>query len=184
MSDNITKRKTDVDNRGKRGKQVSQKDIEVLATLLIAFPQVSKVTFDPQRRGLKLVFLCQGPVKESKRNKLQSLYLQSIDLYLSLIKQTGSIVECSWETIDEFHSFQVERDVTSLSAGELSLTVSLVQDQVPILSDLDDSLLNDAEFSLTARFFLQEMLDKVQEIEFPKKLVALREGEKVLVFHK
>ena len=183
MSDNTIRRKTNIDKHEQRGK-VSQEDIEVLAALLIAFPQVSKITFDPERRGLKLVFLCQGPVSKSKREKLQSLYLQSIDAYLSLAKQTGSIIECNWETIDDFHSFHVERDVASLSTGELSLTVSLVTDQVPILLDLDDSLITDTDFSWSARFFLQEMLDKIKELECPKRLVALREGEKVLVFHK
>ncbi|MGI6163070.1 MAG: hypothetical protein ACOYEQ_03960 [Bacillota bacterium] len=182
MSDNIGVDK--VKRRNKRNR-VSQKDIEVLATLLVAFPQVSRAVFDPEKRGLSLVFLCQGPISKSRQARLERLYRQSIDVYLGLEGLKKGFVNCSWEGMDEFCSFQVERDVASLSTGELSLTAALVSENVPVLSALDDSTItDDTDFSWSARFFLQEMLDQVREIQCPRKLVALREGEKVLVFDK
>lgn len=170
--------------RMRKRRQVSQEDVEVLAALLVAFPQISRVTFDPVERGLSLAFLCQGPVSELKREQLRSLYLQSIDVYLSLAEQKSSKVCCYWETIDEFHSFHVERDVASLSTSELSLTVSLVAGEVPVISDLNEPIAPEAEFSWSSRLFLQEILERVRELKCPRKLVALREGERVIVFHK
>jgi hypothetical protein len=172
-------------NRRNTRKRVSQKDIEILATLLVAFPQVSRAVFDPAKRGLSLVFLCQGPISKSKRDRLQALYLQSIEVYLGLLDIEGGFVHCSWESMDDFCSFQVERDVASLTTGELSLTASLISEHVPVLSAVDDSPVSEeTDFSWSAKFFLQEMLDQVKEIQCPRKLVALREGEKVLVFDK
>ncbi len=182
MSDKIGADKV---KRRKKPKKVSQKDIEVLATLLVAFPQVSRAVFDPEKRGLSLVFLCEGPISKSRQVKLQRLYRQSIDVYLGLAGLTKGFVNCCWEGIDEFCSFQVERDVASLSTGELSLTTALVSEHIPVLSALDDSTItDDSDFSWSARLLLQEMLDQVREIQCPRKLVALREGEKVLVFDK
>lgn len=170
--------------RIKRRKQVSQKDVEVLAALLVAFPQISTVTFEPKKRGLDLVFLCRSPVSKTKRKKLQTLYLQSMEVYQSLTNQKGGTVHCHWEILDGLHSFHVERDVASLSTGELRLTVSLIAQEIPVVSDPEDQGTNGGEFSFSMGLLLQEMLDRVRELKCSKTLVALREGERVIVFHR
>lgn len=170
--------------RIKRRKQVSQRDVEVLAALLVAFPQISTVTFDPKKRGLELVFLCRSPVSQAKRKKLKALYLQSMDVYQSLTNQKSGTIHCHWEIMDGLHSFHVERDVASLSSGELRLTVSLVAQEVPVVSDPEEQATNGSEFSFSMGLLLQEMLDRVRELKCSKKLVALREGERVIVFHR
>jgi hypothetical protein len=87
--------------------------------------------------------------------------------------------------MDELCSFQVERDVASLSTGELSLTTSLVSQNVAVFSAFDDSTLGEeSELSWSARFFVQELLEDIKNLECARQLVAVREGEKVLVFDK
>jgi hypothetical protein len=165
-------------------KHISHKDVEVLAALLVAFPQISRVTYDPEARGLSMTFLCEGPVSKAKRKQLTSLYLDSIDVYRTLTNKDVSMVRCHWETIDRFHCLHVERDVASLSTGELNLTVSLIAGQVPLISETDEPFGSEGEFSWSARMLLQEMLERIRELRCQSKLVALREGEKVIVFHK
>jgi hypothetical protein len=163
---------------------VSHNEIEILAALLVAFPQISRVTFDPEKRMLSMAFLCEGPVSQAKRKQLQSLYLDSIDVYRALTNKDMSTVKCYWETIDQFHCFHVERDVASLSTAELNLTATLIAGQVQLVSDTDEPFAGEAEFSWSAKLLLQEMLERIRELECPRTLVALREGEKVIVFHK
>ncbi|MGB4656353.1 MAG: hypothetical protein WBI43_02120 [Bacillota bacterium] len=176
--------KQDMTAHTKNHSQVSHKDIEVLAALLVAFPQISKVTYDPEKRGLSISFLCEGPVSKTKRHRLKSLYLDAIEVYRQLTDKNMSLVRCYWETIDQFHCFHVERDVASLSTGELNLTVSLIADQVPLVAETAEPFVTDGEFSWSARMLLQEMLERIRELKCQSKLVALREGEKVIVFHK
>lgn len=73
---------------------VSHNEIEILAALLVAFPQISRVTFDPEKRMLSMAFLCEGPVSQAKRKQLQSLYLDSIDVYRALTNKDMSTVKC------------------------------------------------------------------------------------------
>ncbi len=96
------------------------------------------------------------------------------------------MVRTRWERMERFYSFQVERDVATLCPGELNLTVDLVRQNakvVPACESLDE--FEDGEdYAVPARLFLQEMLEQVRAMESPRKLVALREGERVLVFDK
>jgi len=168
-----------------RRKRVFTEDIEVLATLLVVYPQVSRATFDPNKKTLSLVFLCRGPIGRKRRKELQEVYRDSVEVYLSLLGKSYQVIDSSWEHMDKFYSFQVERDVRSLSPGELSLSADLVSDRVSVVSAIDGNTLSEeSEFSWSARVVLQEMLEKVKNLASSKKLVALREGEKVLVFDK
>ena len=164
----------------------SKKDVEVLATLLVAYPQVSRATYDPDKRTLGMVFLCRGPLGKAKREGLSRLYLDSIEVYGSLIDQEKTYATATWEKMDRFHALFVERDVSSLTPGELSLTVDLIADRVDLVlaTDNGEGFDEGEEYSWSARLFLQEMLDQVRTLKSTKKLVALREGERVLVFDK
>ncbi|HHY69016.1 MAG TPA: hypothetical protein GYA09_02285 [Firmicutes bacterium] len=162
-----------------------QEDIEVMATLLVAFPQMSRIVFDPRNRTLTSVFLCQGPLSKNKQRQLNKLYRESLEVYHGLIGIEPRIVNSSWELMDNLCSFQVERDVESLSTDELSLTASLVSQNVRVFSASDGStLVEDIELSWSARFFLQELLEDIRNIKCTRQLVAVREGEKVIVFDK
>lgn len=164
----------------------SNKDVEILATLLVAYPQVSRVTFDPKNKALNLVFLCKGPLGPRKRDNIRKSYLDSVDVYLDLIDARSTVVECSWEKMDDFYCFLVERDVASLSPGELNVTVELISNRANVMYASEDAEFTEGgeEFSISARVFLQDMIDQVRDLESPRKLVALREGERVLVFDK
>lgn len=74
--------------------------------------------------------------------------------------------------------------MASLSTAELNLTATLIAGQVQLVSDTDEPFAGEAEFSWSAKLLLQEMLERIRELECPRTLVALREGEKVIVFHK
>ena len=110
--------------------------------------------------------------------------LQGQKLFHLALTLAGLPVKCYWETIDQFHCFHVERDVASLSTAELNLTATLIAGQVQLVSDTDEPFAGEAEFSWSAKLLLQEMLERIRELECPRTLVALREGEKVIVFHK
>lgn len=168
------------------GKRTPGRDVEILATLLVAYPQVSRVTFDPDTRSLGLVFLCQGPRGKRQRAALSRLYTDSVEVFLRLIGRTPTIVKASWEKMGDFHSFHIERDVASISPEELNVTADLVSDGAELVYASDEPEATDAsgEFTWSARLFLQEMLEQVRHLKSPRKLVALREGEKVLVFDK
>lgn len=163
---------------------VTHKEIEILAALLVAFPQMSRVTFDPDKRGLSMAFLCQGPVSKRKRKRLETLYLDSIEVYARLTGRDMSIVRCYWETIDDFYCFHVERDVASLSTGELNLTVSLISGEVELISESEEPFATDSELAWSARLLVQELVERIRDLQCSRKLVALREGEKVIVFHR
>lgn len=173
-------------NHASRNKATSNKDVEVLATLLVAYPQISRAGFDPEKKSLGLVFLCRGPISAKKREELSRIYEDSVQVYLSLIGKQASLIKSSWEKMGNLYSFQVERDVESLSTGEITLTVELVSDRTRVVSASEGSQVADGadEASWSARLFLQDALDQVKNLDAPRKLVAFREGERVLVFDK
>lgn len=167
-------------------KRVPRKDVEVLASLLVAYPQLLRVTYEPSDKALSLVFLCKGPLNGRARQRFVKLYKDSVHVYLSLISQKASLVETSWEDMGSFWALQVTRDIASLSPGELSLTVDLVTGNLEVINGAEGSLDREEmeEYSSYVRAFLQEVLDKVKSLHSPRRLVALREGERVVVFDK
>lgn len=168
------------------GKRQQNRDVEILATLLVAYPQVSRVTFDPDKKALGLVFLCRGPLGQKRRLALSHAYADSIEVYLRLSVKSPSVLRASWEKMGDFYCFQVERDVASLSPEELSLTVDLMSERADLVLAGDEVEIPDSsdEYTWSARLFLQEMLEQVRNLQSSRKLVALREGERVLVFDK
>lgn len=168
------------------GIKPSNKDVEILATLLVAYPQVSRVTFDPKKKALNLAFLCKGPIKAKARESMCRSYLDSVHVYQEITGAKPAVLECSWEKMDDFFIFLVERDVASLSPGELNLTVELIEDKVKVMYASEDHESQEAgeESGISPRVFLQDMVNQVRNLESTRKLVALREGERVLVFDK
>jgi hypothetical protein len=164
----------------------SHKDVEILATLLVAYPQISRVTFDPKKKALNMAFLCRGPIGKRARDSICKSYLESLSVYHDIVGNRASVKECSWEKMDDFYSFVAERDVASLTPGELNLTVELIEDKVEVIYASEDAEFPDAaeELGMSARVFLQDMINQVRNLESTRKLVALREGERVLVFDK
>jgi len=86
----------------------------------------------------------------------------------------------------DFYCFQVERDVASLSSEELNLTADLISEKAKLVAPHEEVEAHDGreDFAWSARLFLQEMLEQVKDLRSKRKLIALREGEKVLVFDK
>lgn len=175
-------------SRLRKGKNEIPKrgDVEVLATLLVAYPEVSRATFDPAKKTLGMVFLCRGPLSVAARKGLIEAYIDSVEVYGALIGTKTTFVKAYWEKMERFYCFYVERDVASLSPGELGLTVELVANGARVVpaTESSDAVDNEEEYTWSARVFLQEMLEQVRSLESPRKLVALREGERVLVFDK
>jgi hypothetical protein len=168
------------------GRRSARRDVEILATLLVAYPQVSRVTFDPEKKTLGLVFLCQGPIGSRRRAALSRAYKDSVEVYLRLSSRTASVLNASWEKMGDFYCFQIERDVASLSPEELNVAVDLVSERARPVPAGDEVEMPDSseECAWPARLFLQEMLEQVKDLQGSRKLVALREGERVLVFDK
>lgn len=167
-------------------KRPSSRDVEVLATLLVAYPQVSRVTFDPEKKALGLVFLCQGPVGSRRRGAISRQYSDAIEVFLRLTGRTPAVLKTAWEKMGDFYCFQVERDVVSISPEELNLTADLISERARLVVSQEEVDMPDGheDYAWSARLFLQEMLEQVRDLRSTRKLVALREGEKVLVFDK
>jgi hypothetical protein len=172
--------------KGNKKTKTDLRGVEVLASLLVAYPQVSRATYDPSNRTLSLIFLCRGPLSAVKRKKIALVYRDSVDVYLSLSDKTASTIGCSWEQLDTFYSFQVERDVASLSPGEINLTVDLISMRADIVSTVEDNVNGDSldDATSAARWLLEDTLNEVRHLDGKRRLVAFREGERVLVFDK
>jgi hypothetical protein len=86
----------------------------------------------------------------------------------------------------DFYCFTLERDVESISPEELNVTTDLISDKTKLIAAQEeiDTAAGSEDYAWTARLFLQEMLEQVKDLQSTRKLVALREGEKVLVFDK
>jgi hypothetical protein len=170
----------------KKRKPEDYRDIEVLATLLVAYPEVCRAIYDPSRKTLTLVFMCKGKLPAKKRKEIQKRYMDSVAVYAKLTKKRPKLVNCNWETMDRYSVFNVERDVLSLSPGEVSIAVDIVSSISKVIPSSEEEIsgMDRDDFTRSARAFLQETLEEMRNMDSSRKLVAFREGEKVLVFDK
>ena len=138
----------------------SSKDVEILATLLVAYPQVSRVTYDPKRKALNLVFLCKGPMSAKTRERICNVYLDSVSVYLDLIGARAAVAQCMWNKMDDFYCLIIERDI-ALTPGELTLpwsfggkdngTLRIGRRRQPVSAD---------DMNASARVFLQDTVNQ------------------------
>lgn len=169
--------------RFKGGEDVTD-SVGLLISILVRYPEVAAINFDPWEHILKFNFICSRVVDEEEMQRFVSLVLDHIRAYNYLEKRETPLVEISHQVYDNLTLIEMKRDVATLAQDEIALVVEVFYRfwENALVSDLGDNMIE--EDLVVQEEIIEHMLESVRDSVGNKRLYAFREEGKVLVFNK
>ncbi|HHV61830.1 MAG TPA: hypothetical protein GXX51_04215 [Firmicutes bacterium] len=159
--------------------------VSLLISILVRYPQIVTVNFDPKHKTLKFTFMISEQISDERYAKFKMKLEENIETYAALIQSGKPDIELHMVRFEGFTSLEVKRDVQTLTQEEISLIIELVVaefgDQL-ITERGEDSLL-DEEISMQDEI-IENMLEDLRESFQERDLIGFREEGRVLVFNK
>lgn len=167
----------------KNGDDVSD-SIGLLISILVRYPEVGSINFDPQSHELRLTFILSGVLEDEEVTGIKQLIIDSVGAYHQLEKNRPHVFSVEWNNNDNYTILDVKRDVDTLSRNEISFLMELFHTQFQNALIADDSEEVWEEDLQVQEEMIGHMLEGIKNGVSDKKLIAYREEGKVLVFNK
>ena len=161
--------------------------IQFLASLLVCYPEVSTVQYDPKMGDLVLDFILRGKIDWDKLKPFTSLLKESLDTYHALEDGEEPYLAIAGEAVGEQTVLlHITREVATLQRGELTLIARLLHDTFGSLLVVNNHSLDNLEdgFATAQSDLLDQMLGQAQEMRFKSRMIGIREGDRVVVYNR
>ncbi|WP_366921756.1 hypothetical protein MFMK1_002172 [Metallumcola ferriviriculae] len=169
----------------RNGEEVSD-SIGLLISILVRYPEVGTINFDPKHNVLKFTFILSHRVTEDQIEVFSKEFKECVETFSHIadtVLRDNRLI--CWEH-DEVMLIEVYRDVESLSQDEIAMLISLLYKHFLgiLVADENDSFF---EYDLD---YQEELISNILEsiemgTELPEgKLIAFRDDGKVMVFNK
>jgi hypothetical protein len=158
--------------------------VNLLISILVRYPEIGTINFDPNKESLKLTFMLSGIPSQTEFNSIKQLILNSIAAYQELESLTVQITDLQMTTYEQVAMLNIIRDVATLSKSEIALIIALLRDKFKerLVADHNDSMLE--EDLLVQEELIDNMLENIKKHHAAHGLIGIREDGRVLVFNK
>ena len=167
-----------------RGKNDVTDSVGLLISILVRYPEVSTINFDPEHQVLKFNSIVSRILDNDEMSALRKQLLDSIEVFNKLEGKVTRLSMVNYQECGSFTMIEIQRDVETLVREEIALIVALLRE------DLESGLVQDDNGSfyeedlLIQEEIIEHMLESVKDYAGDKKLFAFREEGRVLVFNK
>lgn len=168
----------------KNGDEVSD-SIGLLISILVRYPEVGSINFDPQAQELRLTFILAGNIEKTEISGIKNIIVDSVHIYhqLERIRPRVFLVECNFND-DNYAIIDVKRDVDTLTRNEIGFLMELFHVHFPhsLVAENNEELWE--EDLLLQEELIGHMLEGMKNVVTDKKIIAYRDEGKVLIFNK
>ncbi|WP_003541315.1 hypothetical protein [Desulfotomaculum nigrificans] len=167
-----------------KGKGDVTNSVSLLISILIRYPEVAKINFDPDRQVLRFTFIYSRVLSEAEINALREKILSSIEVYNLLENKQPQVINLDYKISENLTMIEIQRDVDTLVQEEIALMVELFQQYINknLVTEEHDQLVD--EDLVVQEELIEHMLESVKTKSENKRLYAFREEGRVLVFNK
>ena len=160
------------------------RSVGLLISILVCYPELGTINFDPRHRRLKFTFLLTRRQTEAEFEALRAKLTASLEAYSLLVDRTFECFELTRSSLGDITVLEVTRDVTTLSREEIALIIELIRESCgsSLVAERSESMM-DEDITLQEEL-IEEMLDDLRETREEKNLIAFREEGRVMVFNK
>lgn len=155
-----------------------QDGVGLLTSILMRYTEVGSVHYWREENALKFTFLIRGTQDVKNLNELM---LSALEFYHHLEGRKMRVFDVVCKAEEFVSVITITRDVDSLTQREVGLIIDLLKKNYK-----DQLIYDDIYISEDERIFQEEkisqMLSSIQNINFNKNVLVLREEGKVLVF--
>ncbi|MBM7854478.1 hypothetical protein JOC37_000851 [Desulfohalotomaculum tongense] len=158
--------------------------VNLLTSILVRYPEISTINFNPEKKTLKLNFIFADVLEESELKSLQEFIRDSIEAYNMLERKKANILKISSQIIESLTIIQIERDIDTLVQGEIALIIQSLHQagKTNIITENPETFYeDDLKFQ---EEMIEAMLENVKSCNKGKPLFAFRADGRVLVFNK
>lgn len=158
--------------------------VNLLISILVRYPEIGTVNYDAAKSSIKFTFMLSSILAEAQFSLLKQTLLSSIDAYHTLESKKGAQSGIQLSACDNMAMLTIQRDVNTLTKGEIALIITLLREKIKDLLVVDD---NDAmleEDLLVQEEVIDSMLESVRTKHEGNGLIGIREDGRVLVFNK
>lgn len=155
--------------------------VNLLASILLCYPEISKVTLVPKEKGILFSMSLSAPPDNAYFEEKKEFILESLQVYNQL-EGTANGGKCA--IYYENCAIQIFRDWSTISKGEIGLMVTLLRDI------FQDSLLREENRGIDSEIIYtnQEMMDtrfnKLRDKSIRHSMIGIRDEGRVMVFDK
>ncbi len=157
----------------------------LLISMLVRYPEIGTINFDPDANSLKLTFMIAGIPTATEFEAAKGLLINSIAAYHLLEGITDSSIDVELSSYEQVAILTVLRDVQTMSRGEMGLTIKLLRERFAerLVADRNDAMLE--EDLLLQEAVIEDMLENMREQDNDDhSLIGIREDGRVFVFNK
>ena len=158
--------------------------ISLLISILVRYPEIGTINFNPRNHTLKFIFLITEVLPDPEFAKFKAKVILSLETLCYLENRPAATVNLAKSVFEGITQIEVIRDVTSLTREEISLIIQLFRQEFPrnLVSDQNDNLLE--EDLQVQEELIENMLEDLRVASNDKNFIAFREEGRVLVFNK
>lgn len=158
--------------------------VGLLISILVRYPEVATINFDPENQLLKFTFIYSQVLGEAELDILKNKLLGSIEVYNLLEGKETRLVSLAHQVCDNLTMIEVQRDVDSLAQEEITLIVELFHQYLHknLITEENEQLIE--EDLIAQEEIIEHMLESIKGSNEDKRLFAFREEGRVLVFNK
>ncbi|WP_131919644.1 hypothetical protein [Heliophilum fasciatum] len=169
--------------RYKKGHEVNA-STGLLISVLLRFPEVGTVNFDPTSKTLRFSFLLHPERFHGKMRELTKRITSALDLYHAFDGIEPIIFTIHSRNEEKLLSIEVVRDVVTLGLVEIGLLVDLLRQQASggLWVEEEQAPLQDDEKEWQEEL-IANMLDNLKRDNQVQKLFAFREEGRVVVYN-
>lgn len=167
----------------KEGESFSN-SMSLIAFLLVRYPEIASVQFDPVRQTLQFSFVLTKLLTESDLEKFKEKLLLSLSSISELNDHELEQVEIQCTDDSSLTFLEIIRDIDSLTQEEISLIVGLVQQIFDGFLLLDQEEAVQDEDVVLQEEMIEHMLEDLKDSRQEKSLIGFREEGRVLIFNR
>ncbi|NPV72094.1 MAG: hypothetical protein HPY55_15925 [Firmicutes bacterium] len=162
----------------------SSKGVGLLISVLVRYPELSSVNFDPHDKAIKFSFILTKPLDDEGFGRLKARVRMSVEAYGEFKGRNPAAVDVSRTDFGDITVLEVCRDVDTLTQEEISLVIEIVREMFGglLAADRNDNIME--EDLLVQEEIIDEMLQDVKDCRQDRNIIAFREEGRVVVFNK
>lgn len=157
----------------------------LLISMLVRYPEIGTINFNPEANSLKLTFMISGIPSANDYKSVKALIINSVAAYHMLAGTPDTDTDVELSSYEQVAMLTVTRDVHTMSRGEIDLTIKLLKERFAdrLVADHNDSMLE--EDLLFQEEVIENMLENMRrQYNDHHSLIGIREDGRVFVFNK
>lgn len=167
----------------KEGESFSN-SMSLIAFLLVRYPEIGSVRFDPAQKTLQFSFVLSQPLSESDLAQFQEKLQLSLNSISQLQGRELGTIEVQYAEEEHLAFLEIIRDVDSLNQEEIALIIGLIQQYFDSILLLDQEEAVQEEDVLLQEEMIEHMLEDLKDSRPEKRLIGFREEGRVLIFNR